>query len=371
MKYTLVCGGTAGHISPALAIADALKASDPRATIAFIGTKNGMENRIVPEAGYPLSPIHMYGLSRSLSLKNIAAFFLLFKAYFRAKEILRSLSPDLLIATGGYITYPCARAAKALGIPVILHESNAIPGLAVRMSEQYSDRILLNFDAAKSHLRFPDRTVTVGMPVRHAFRIRHEDARKKLGLSPTDRFLLSFGGSLGAKAINDVMMKFYQKYAISYPSLFCLHGTGASNYKTCMEQMKNTPLPQRIRIVPYIDDMATVMAAADLVITRAGAATLSEITNVCVPAILIPSPNVVNNHQRMNAEAYAAAGAALVLPEEELDEDRLHALISGVLFGPTRGKHLLKELKKMHIPDTNERILKEIFEITRQKNKAE
>ncbi len=360
MNVVLVCGGTAGHITPALAIADLLKKEYPSANISFIGTRDGMENRLVPSAGYPIYPIHMYGLSRSLSPKNVAAVFLLMKACVRAKERLKAASPDLVIATGGYITFPVARAAKKLHIPVILHESNAVPGLAVRMSERYADRVLLNMEAAKKNLRFPERAVCVGMPVREIFSLSREEARKKLGLTVADRFLLSFGGSLGAAPINEAMLAFYKKYARTYPSLYALHGTGREHYKEFMDTMKEARLPERIRAVPYVEDMGTVMAAADLVIARAGAATLSEIAKTHVPSILIPSPYVTGDHQRKNANVYKERGAAAKIEERELSADLLNTRISTLLFNGTERKSMQKELKKMYIPDTNDRILSEI-----------
>ena len=359
MTFFFAGGGSAGHINPALAMASMLRHAYRGANIAFIGRKDGMEYRLVKQEGYPFYPVKVEGLRRSLSPANIRAILLSLTATNEVKKILSSSGADLVIGTGGYVTYPLAKAAHRLKIPVLLHESNASAGLAVRLCERDADKILLQFADCKNTLRHPEKAVTVGAPLREGFsRIDRESARRHLGLSPGDFLLLSFGGSLGAENINRTCLSVMQRFSQSEPHMRHIHGCGEKYYASLKEE-------DRIRsphtlLLPYINDMPGCMQAADLVICRAGAMTLSELAATGTPAILIPSPNVTGNHQYKNAKAFEKSGGAFVLCEEELSAARLWELIKRLKDDPPRLKSMGEAARKNMAEDTETRFLAEV-----------
>ncbi len=333
MRVLLTGGGTAGHINPALAIADTIKQNDPNAVIAFVGIKGGKESDLVPREGYPLHYVRSRGIQRSLSPKNIYALWLALTSPY-AKEtvgLLQDFKPDIVIGTGGYACWPLMAAAARLGIPTAVHESNAKPGLAVKRLQGKVDRIWINFEKTREALREGEKTVKVGNPLRTGFgMISREAARAKLGLGEGQTFILSFGGSMGAEYVNRAVISMMKDAVMGKPDIIHLHAAGKRDYAESMRLYREAGLEgaDHCRLVEYIYDMPTYMAAADLVISRAGAMTLSELALMKKACILIPSPYVADNHQYQNAKTLADADAALLIEESTLESGALtHAAL--------------------------------------------
>ena len=306
MRVLLTGGGTGGHINPALAIADIIKMNVPDAEIAFVGTERGMENRLIPKEGYPLYHIEIQGLQRSLSLSNFKTAYLVMTSPHKAKKILREFRPDIVIGTGGYVCWPLLQAASSMGIPSMVHESNALPGVAVRQLQNKVDVILTNFEATADLLRAKDRIVHVGNPLRSGYEsVDKMTARKALGIPDSTRFvILSFGGSLGAAKLNEAAVDVMRQFSLTRKDVMHIHAGGSRGYENAMRLFSGYGLAgnERLVIKDYIYNMHQYMAAADLVICRAGAMTLTELAKMKKSAILIPSPNVTDNHQYKNAK---------------------------------------------------------------------
>ena len=363
-------GGTAGHVNPALAIAEDFKRNIPSCRIFFCGTSRGMEKRLVGEAGYPYYEIEAMGFSRSLSPKNLRAFFLAATSPGRAKRLLRKLSPDLVVGTGGYVSWPVLAAATSLGIPTAIHESNAIPGLTVRRLARRVDRVLLNFKEAERHLPRKAHCLHVGNPLRGGFAsLTREEARRRLGIPKEARLTVSFGGSLGAESINRAILDLFAEYTLKEPNAYHIHGAG-SRYVEAMAKEIETRfevLPTRISVREYLAEMPTLMAAADLLICRAGAMTVTELALSRRPAILIPSPNVANDHQTKNAEALEALGAAMLFRESELTATSLAATVKALLDDAERRIAMEKAAEGFGFPDANRRIYQALISLIREK----
>lgn len=313
MKLILTCGGTGGHITPALAIAATVRANDPRAEILFVGSERGMEREMVARAGYPIRTLRVEGLSRSLTPANIRVLWHAARAVREAERLLRDFKPDAVVGTGGYACYPTLSAAAHLGIPTAVHESNAVPGLAVRRLARRADRVWLGFEAARSHLPQSTNALAVGNPL--PVGVHGEKGKRRLPRG-CDRMILSFGGSLGARELNRAVIALMETER-GDSGIYHLHATGRGSYDAFVKEMQARKLDGlcHIEAVPFIEDMPRCMQAADLVICRAGAMSISELAAAGKAAVLIPSPNVTGNHQYRNAEALAVAGAAILLEE--------------------------------------------------------
>lgn len=322
MKMIFCGGGTAGHITPALAIAKELKRIDPQNEILFIGRDGGMENDLIKKAGFCYKTISVSGIKRNFTLKNIEAIYKAIKAKRTAKKIIADFSPDAILGTGGYVCYPIICAGYDMKIPTYIHESNIFPGLTTRMLSKKCNRVFLSSEEAKRYLKNKNNLSVVGNPARKEFfTISKRDARNKLNLSEKEIFILSFGGSLGAKKINEITIAFMENYSSKKESIRHLHATGKGNYKKEYDTLFKEK--SGCKIVPFLENIATYMKAADVVICRAGAMTISELAASGAPAILIPSPNVADNHQMKNALALAEKNAAIVLCEDDLTEENL------------------------------------------------
>lgn len=361
MKVLLAGGGTAGHINPALAIAGYIKKKRPETEFLFIGNRDGMEQRLVPQAGFDIKSITISGFKRSFSPKNmvenVKTVTRTFTSSHEAKKIISEFKPDICIGTGGYVSGPVIRAAAKMGIPCIIHEQNAYPGVTNKMLAKSVNKVMLAVPDAKKYFEKADFVVT-GNPVRgDILTADKEGSRAELELDERP-MILSFGGSLGARKINEAVADIvarsgkdgryqhihaYGKYGDWFPDLVKEKGTDIS-------QCNN------LDIRPYIDNMPTCMAAADLVICRAGAITLSEIQAMGKPAILIPSPNVAENHQYHNAMALVNAGAAEIIEESELSGETLMKTVDKLLLNPEQLKTISENSRKMAITDANERI---------------
>ena len=320
MRYIMTCGGTGGHIYPAIAIADRIRQSEPDAEILFIGTKKGMENRIVPAAGYEIKGIDASGIDRKHLLSNFKTMQDLLRGGQQADSIIREFAPDMVIGTGGYVTGAVVMHAHGLKIKTYVHEQNAIPGVANRLLEGMVNRVFISFEASRSHFRHPEKCILTGNPIRSDFRTLDRAAcRSEFGLADETAILI-FGGSLGAKVLNDATLHLVDEAAGKKLKLFFV--TGRRYYdeiKAYYDELGG--VPENLVLMDYADNMPHLMTAADIVVSRAGAIAVSEITACGKPSVLVPSPNVTNNHQYHNAKAIADSGAAVMIEEKYINND--------------------------------------------------
>ena len=325
MRVLITGGGTGGHVNPALAIANTIKQNDPDAVIAYVGTKRGIENKLVPKAGYPMYYVDVKGIKRSLSPSNIKAAYLALTSPIKAKKIIREFKPDIVVGTGGYVSWPVVKAASQMGIPTALHESNAIAGVAVKMLQKSVDRIYLNFEKTGESLSCNRaKLMKVGNPILGGFSsMTREEARKKLGIPDKYKYvILSYAGSMGAEKVNDAVLCLMREFTSKHPEVYHIHATGSIELELCTSQFKEMGLDkcENIELCEYIYDMPVRMAAADITINRAGAMTISELAATGKCSIFIPSPNVAENHQYKNAKVLSDAGAAALFEEKELTD---------------------------------------------------
>ena len=366
MKVLFTGGGTAGHINPALAAAGYLRQKEPDAQILYVGNKGGMEERLVPQAGFEIKTVHISGFQRKLTPKtlwrNAQTAVRVFTATAEAKKILQEFAPDVCVGTGGYVSGPVIREAAKLGIPCVIHESNAYPGVTTKMLAKSVKTVMLAVPDAKKYLD-PKAVCTVtGNPVRgEVLAAQREESRKALGLD--DRpLVLSFGGSLGASALNRAAAYMLAQSA-KEGKYQHIHGYGAHDEKflsECKEFGLDLEKSPQIQVLTYIDNMPQCLSAADLVIGRAGAMTLSEIEAKAKASILIPSPNVAENHQFHNAMALVNRGAAEIIEEKDLTGELLWEKVQGILSDPERLRSLGENAGKMETLDANERIYRVI-----------
>ena len=374
MNIIFVGGGTAGHINPAIAIADYVRKKDPKNNILYVGAKGGMEEKLVPKSGFKFEGITVSGFSRKISLESLKKNFTTLKniiiSTFESRKILKDFKPDICVGTGGYVCGTFLREASKLKIPFIIHDSNSYPGLTTKLLAKKATKVLIVNEEAKKHLPKNIDICITGTPVREKIlSIDKQTARQKLGLNnnPT---ILSFGGSLGAATINKVMSEIMIKEKNNQEFNF-IHGYGKKGHSVAEDlskngiDIKNNP---RYIIREYIDNMDECLAAADLVICRSGATTISELQASQKPAILIPSPNVAENHQYHNAMALVNADAASIIEEKNLTADNLHKEIKRVLDKSSKLYEKYSEnLKKTAITDSTERIYKIINDILESK----
>jgi len=365
MRVLIACGGTGGHINPGLAIADIIKKKYPDTEFLFAGTPKGMESKLVPKAGYRLETIKVAGFQRKISLENIgrnakAAAYLVTSGR-RARQIIEGFKPDIAIGTGGYAAGPVIRKAARMGIPTAIHEQNAYPGVTNKLLSKEVDYVMLTVEEA---LKFMDKSKfeysVTGLPVRSNINtISREDARKKLGID--DSFtILSFGGSLGAGCINETMTEVIKWHVGKGLNINHIHGYGGMGKDTFPQAMKEAGIPlksDRLRITEYINDMDICLAAADLVICRSGASTLAELEAAGKASILIPSPIVAGNHQYHNAMVLGNAGAAVVIEQKDVTNERIISEIEKLYGDSARVKSMSESAAKLHLKDTNDRIL--------------
>lgn len=372
MRVLMTGGGTGGHVNPAIAIANTIKLNDPTAEIAFVGTSRGIENKLVPAAGYPLYHVEVRGFRRSLSPANLKAAWLAFVSPIRAKKLIADFKPDIVVGTGGYACWPVLVAAARMGIPTAVHESNAIPGVTVRRLQKYVDRIMLNFAEGGEYLDAKEKLMVVGNPLRGEFgTMTRAAAREKLGITGYRRMILSCGGSMGAEPVNDAMLALMRDYGLSHPDVLHVHATGALEYEAAKAKFAEYGLTGKdnLRLVEYIYDMPIQMAAADLVVNRAGAMTLSELAVQGKACLLIPSPYVTANHQYKNAKVLADAGAALLIEEKELTPARVTQEVSALLDDDTRRAGMEKAITAFARTDANKVIYEEICRLAKNQKK--
>lgn len=374
MKIILVGGGTAGHINPAIALAQYFRKVEPNCEILYVGANGGMESKLVPEEGLNFRGITVSGFSRKLNLqgikKNLNTLKNIFIASRESKKILKEFQPDICIGTGGYVSGPLLRTAGKMNIPFIIHDSNSFPGVTTKLLARHATKVLVINKEAKNRLPKNLKNIDiVGTPVRENIaKYSKAEAKKHLGISNDYPTILSFGGSLGAKTINEVMKEFMIKHKDE--NFNFIHGYGKRNNSFENELIKNgVDLGDKKHIIKeYIKNMAECMAAADVVICRAGATTLSEIQIAQKAAILIPSPNVAENHQYYNAMALVKENAASIIEEKDLTLETLEREISNVLGNGCKvANEYSKSLERIAITDSCERIYKIARDIVEEK----
>ena len=365
MKIILCGGGTAGHITPAIAIAEGILTKNPDAEILFVGREGGEENEAIMKKGFNLLTIKISGFERKLSVKNLKNLKTVVSALRRAKEIIKNFSPDAVVGTGGYVCWPILKTAQWMKIPTVIHESNASPGLSARLLSKKCKRVLLNLQGSEKEFKERSNIRIVGNPVREEFLTQsRKDARKKLRLSEKSFFILSLGGSGGSKKINDSIVELMQSHSTKNSGITHIHLCGRKYFNDIKKAFPQlTAGINGCTIKPYSDDMATLMAAADLIISRAGAMTLAEISAVGVASILIPSPNVTGNHQYKNAKLICEKNAAVMIEENELCERKLSDMVKRIENDAAYRKMLGSEIKKFFVSDAKEKITNEIIDL--------
>ncbi|MDO4617945.1 MAG: undecaprenyldiphospho-muramoylpentapeptide beta-N-acetylglucosaminyltransferase [Clostridia bacterium] len=361
MKVLFAGGGTGGHINPALSVADYLRKRNPGFEALFVGTKRGLETKLVPAAGYDIKYIDIKGFDRKNLLNNFSVVAKLIKANSDSVKIIKEFKPDCVVLTGGYVSGPVAMAAKKCGVPALIHEQNVYPGLTVSGSSKYVDYLAVSFDETVTHLKNNPKCVVTGNPIREEILLSDKQkSREKLGISEDERFVLVFGGSLGSEMINNAMLGVIP--SLKDTNIRLLFGTGERNYKEFMEKVGETP--ENVTITPYINNMQEVMAASDLAVTRAGAITVSELACLNKPAILIPSPNVVRNHQEQNASEFMEKGAAVMLKETDLNSENLKNIIISLANDDKELESMAKNMEFFAKRDALERIEELVIKMT-------
>ena len=357
MKVLFAGGGTGGHINPAISVANYIKSKEENFEALFIGTKRGLETKLVPKAGFNIEYIDIQGFDRRNLFKNFSVIKKLILAQKKCRKIIKEFNPDAVVLTGGYVSGPVAMAAKKMGIGALIHEQNVYPGLTVKGSQKYVDYIAVSFEETVNHISDKNKCVVTGNPVRQEIiNADYNAARQELGLSDKP-FVLIFGGSLGAQKINENVVKMLPKLAKDN-KIQLLFGTGERNFKEIKAQIKGMNLPDDIKVVPYIDNMHLAMAAADVVVARSGAITVSEIAVLKKPSILIPSPNVVRNHQEQNAREFSEHNAAALILESELSKEVLYNKINELAFDKETLRKMGENVSKLANPDALEKIYK-------------
>lgn len=376
MRILLTGGGTAGHINPAISIAHYFSGRQPRSEVLFAGSKGGLEEKLVGREGFEIRTVDLQGFSGKLSpsglVYNIKTVHKVLKALPAARRLIREFAPDAVVGTGGYVCFPFLYEAAKAGIPCLIHESNAMAGKTTRMLEKYADKIMLGFADCAEWYKRKGKLVVTGNPLREGLTaLGREKARQELGIGLQDQLVVSVWGSLGARDMNHMTAEF-MNIASTQACFYHIHATGANGYKwfpQLLEQMGVSG--DRIQVREYIHNMPVVMQAADLILCRAGAMTVSEICAAGLPSILVPSPNVSANHQEKNARALERQGAAVVLLEKDCSGAILYRTVTDLLSDPERLRRMRAAAAGMAVYDADSRIYQTIMQTIREKHGKE
>ena len=362
MKVIIAAAGTAGHINPGLSIANKIKKEQPDSEIIFIGTERGLEKDLVPRAGYELKTIDAYGLTR----KNITKIFKILNGFKQAKKIIKEFKPDIVIGTGGYICGAVITEANKLGIPTLLHESNAFPGKAVKMLAKKTDTILVAFEDAKNRIENAKNIVVTGTPTKiNKLELSENERTKiiqKLGFKPDKPILLVFGGSQGARAINDSIIKIVKDGKIKKYQI--IWAPGPKQYDIIKDELKQNSINiekiENVKVYPYIYNMEELMNIADLLICRSGAITVTEVSKIGKAAIFVPLPGVSQNHQEYNARVLEKIGAAKIILNNDLENTDLNKYIEEIILNQKLIKEMEEKSISLKIDNVEDKIYKEI-----------
>ncbi len=369
MKVVVAAAGTGGHINPGIAIANEIKKQEPNSQITFIGTPRGLENDLVPRAGYELRTINAYGINRKINIDNVKRLYHTMKSISQAKKIIQELQPDVVIGTGGYICIAVGMAAKKCKIPVVLHESNAFPGMAIKVLSKKADVILTGFKEAKERLSKAKKVVVTGTPTKVKYmnmsQTQKNELKQGLDLNNGLPIVLFFGGSQGAKSINESLVKIIsEKMNKDYNILWAAGATGYESIKNQLEEKQiDVQNMKTTKIVPYIYNMEEVLNTVDLVVARSGAMTITEIANVGKPAIFIPFPYATENHQEYNAKVLEKVGAANIILDKNLTAQKLNQNIQAIINNPQKMQEMGINARKIAKDHVEEHIYQEIKKI--------
>ena len=372
MKVVLSGGGTGGHVNPALNIAKAIKKQDPHAEISFVGTKRGIESTLVPKAGYEIDFVDVQGFRRKMNFKglkeNCKALYKAVASVRKAKKILKERQPDVVVGTGGYVSWPTVKAAAKLGIPCLIHEQNTFPGVTTKKLSKVANVVCVSFEGSEKY--FPseaaEKLMLTGNPI-HVDHVTRSEARAALGIGEDELYILSFGGSMGAKRVNELCFDLMEQYTVP-AGIRHDHAVGRVEFAHFSALAKETGLDKKenLTIAEYFYDMPYRQAAADVIICRAGAMTLAELAVRGKAAILIPSPHVAEDHQYKNARLLADAGAAVVYRESELDSSILKAAVKDLLENENKRKRIEDGIRNFAAPDSADRIAAEVIRLAEE-----
>ena len=370
MRFLFTCGGTAGHINPAIAVAGRLRELMPESEFLFLGAEDKMEMQLVPREGYEIRPLPITNISRGHSaealLHNAKTLANVARSMEKTDRVLREFKPDAVIGTGGYVCYPVLRQAAKRGIPTLVHESNAVPGLTTKLLDGHVDRVMVGFEESRAHYKHPERVVVTGTPVRGDFaHYTRDSARAQLGLPKDEPLVVSVWGSLGAGHMNEIMGELIPLLR-EKKDFRLIHSVGSGYWEDfCAKLGETAPdcAAWGVDVREYIYDMPRVMAAADLILCRAGASTLSELSYIGKPVVLVPSPNVTNNHQEKNARVLEKAGGAKVLLEGEFDARSLFETVKGLLADPEALRSMSGAMASLAVPEATDRIVEQILDL--------
>ncbi|MGM0501657.1 MAG: undecaprenyldiphospho-muramoylpentapeptide beta-N-acetylglucosaminyltransferase [Bacillota bacterium] len=366
MRIIISGGGTGGHIYPGLAVARGLKARNQETEISFVGTADGLESDIVPKAGYDLKTIKAQGFTRRLSFQLVKAVAKTGVGVLESYGIIKNFKPDLVLGTGGYVCGPIVLAAALQNIPTMVHEQNAYPGLTNRLLAKVVDKVALSNPAAKKHFKAQDKLVVTGNPVRPEILNKKEEvAYQELNLNPAKKTVLVFGGSRGAKSINQAVVAIYQQLAEL--DVQVLHITGKKDFERIAAKAKELGINNfdsgKIRIKSYLYNMEAALAVTDLVISRAGATGLAEITASGIAAILVPYPHATDNHQEHNARSLEEAGAAKVILDQDLTADKLWSAAKELLTQENKLEAMGQASLALGEPQAAEKLIVELKQL--------
>lgn len=335
MYFVVSAGGTAGHINPAIAVADELRRRGHR--ILFVGTPNHIESKLAVEAGFAFKGFEVSGFDAAKPWTLISGGTKILKATSAAKAMFKQDRPDAVLTFGAYVSIPVGRAAASMGIPLIVHEQNSVPGMANKYLAKKADVTALTYQESAKHLESKNEPVVIGNPVRASFETCSREAgRKLLGIPEDATVILAFGGSLGAQHLNSAVCAMKDQL-LAIDNLYVVHGTGAQDHQAVLDKLQLTEEEKkRYKVFEYIDQMGDVLAASDLVVSRAGASSLAEIMTLGVPAVLVPFPYARGDHQTLNASGCVAAGAACLIPDAEVEGDQFSSHVLELAQDPAR-----------------------------------
>ncbi len=371
MNVMIVAAGTGGHITPGISIANKIKREEKNCNIVFVGTKNGMENDILAKEGYKVIHIRAEGIRREFTMENIRRVVNLILGIGDAKRAIRKFKPDIVIGTGGYVTFPIFKVATKMGIPTVLHESNSIPGKVVTMMSSKVDTIMLGFEDAKNKIKGAKNIIYTGTPTKMSTYIPPTNLKEKLGLKNDLPILLITGGSQGAKKLNEEIINILtngksKKYQVVFV-------TGPKQYNTVIEKIRQRGYEieqlENVHILNYVYNMEEYMSVADVIISRAGALSLTEICIMGIPSIIVPYPYAAENHQVYNAQIIQAKGAGIVITEDKLTVDSLNDTLESIIYNKEKLEQMRNQAKKLAVLNVEDRIYSEIKRLVNDNRK--
>ncbi len=377
MRVLISGGGTGGHIYPALAIAGMLKEKYKDIEIEYVGTKKGLETKLVPREGYKLHTVKVRGFRRSLSPVNIDAAVKAVTSVWEAKRIIKNFKPDIVIGTGGYVCWPVLRAAAKMGIPTAVHEQNAVVGMTVKMLARYVDKVMISFESSRELFENSEKLVLTGNPIKtEMMTITSSRSRKLLGYDESTPMILSYGGSLGAMMVNENVLAVIESFS-EKNDVYHVHATGRGEWQEIKQKLLlrgysdfgDFVTKGKITVREYIYDMPTLLSAADIVICRAGAMTISELAALGKAAVIIPSPNVTNNHQYKNAAVLEKAGGAILIEEKNLTPKSLEKELEVLIKDRQKLESLKTNIRQFAVLDSLDRIHGVVRELLKMENK--